>query len=281
MQRIHAGDKLVISTVSSIATKMRAIATVLYDNGTVGLLSVLDFTVASTRTAELWFSTNGADFDGDVTQLSVYLPDDLTAAIVSRGQLLVKARVGDSVQSPVIAQGYVYDFGALTLGQHDDAGPRGGSGWLRFRVLKSNTSPPASSAIALATTFTVQVYHAIGWWYHCSAAVANRLLDLDLRTYGIGVLPTGFAAGAVRAQWRNSGTLTLSAGEDGMFYIDETRAMRSDNGTITVDNTSTAPSPLPITVVSDDLATLSTGVTLPDATDVETIVALVEEWITF
>ncbi len=253
---IHQGDKLSVVTCASATPLMRCVATILYEDGSYGTLTVPDFAPVNTRT-----------------------PNDTTASIVQRGQVLAKVIIGDTVTSPVIAQGYVYDFGALTLGQHDDAGPGGGSGWMRYRLLKASGAAAGATVLTLATTFTFQRYYSLGWWYHASAAVANRALNLSLRKVGLSTLPTGWTGNA--AVWAGTSTLTLSASEDGFFLIDKDRSVINDAGVIAVDNTSTATSPLPLEVVQDSLAEVSFTATNVDAGDVDTVVALVEEWIVF
>ncbi len=276
---IHQGDKLSVVTCASATPLMRCVATILYEDGSYGTLTVPDFAPVNTRTPEIFPSQGGARLNGEITALSVYLPNDTTASIVQRGQVLAKVIIGDTVTSPVIAQGYVYDFGALTLGQHDDAGPGGGSGWMRYRLLKASGAAAGATVLTLATTFTFQRYYSLGWWYHASAAVANRALNLSLRKVGLSTLPTGWTGNA--AVWAGTSTLTLSASEDGFFLIDKDRSVINDAGVIAVDNTSTATSPLPLEVVQDSLAEVSFTATNVDAGDVDTVVALVEEWIVF
>lgn len=276
---IRQGEKLQLLTLSTAAISIRAVATMRTLAGRYLDLVIATKVLIAGPSQEYFESSAAAPSDGWIEQLSVYVPNPAAtpSAAVQRGQLLVRVAIGNNTQGPVIAQGYVYDMGAVVLGQHEDPGPRGGSGYQRIRILQASGAP-ATTALPLAVHNTFLRYKSFGLWYICDANAASRSITFSIRNQGTSGLPTGFTASQVL--WGAS-TLTLTATQDGAVFADAKRSVKDTNGTVAVDNAASAPTPLPLDVTPEDLVDLRWGVTNNQAGDLLNVMALTEEWLGF
>ncbi len=156
-----------------------------------------------------------------------------------------------------------------------------GRGYLNWRTIVSDVSP-VNVTVALAAAGVLRKVYGFVWYYHSSDDVASRVADARLRNLG-GALPTGMTTGVKTSAWF-SGTLSLSADEEGMLYAraDEGRDgmnVKTDDGVITTSSTATSPAPFPIWVDPDDNAEFLFGVGGIHANDRHSIYVLLEEWI--
>jgi hypothetical protein len=262
-------------TIASAAIAVRAIATVRLSNGLCTDLTISTVVLSAARALEEWESPNGAPADGEIIQVTVYtIPH---TAQVARGQVLVRVAIGATPGREVIAEGYCYSMGAVTLGQRCDPGPGGGSGWQRIRELVAESAPGGGASIPLATSHTFQIVRTIGVWYVASADVAARTVQLSIRNHGTIALPVGFANAIV--QWFVS--MALSASQYGSISADRNRAIVNTNATVVVSSQASDPSPMPLEVEQLDVALLVVVVGSAAAADRMNVMALVEEWITW
>lgn len=169
--RVRPGDKIRLTTVSSIAATVRARVTILYDNGRYDELTISDFVASTDRLQENRDSGNRAHRLGMVTDCFVTIVSTAT----KRGQLYVQLFLNDGTANKVcLACNYVYTGKDLSLGEFIEPGPGGGEGSIRSitgtnPALGSNVSEtvPTNVLWRLISLFTsnVQVTTSpnIGW----------------------------------------------------------------------------------------------------------------------
>lgn len=187
---------------------------------------------------------------------------------------------GDRVAIPF--GGYVYAGHEPTYpGEYE--GPSGGPGNPRYRTIADDIAP-ADITTTLAVTNAFTRIDGFIWYYHCSGDVADRTLRALLRDVGTG-LPTGMTSGinTTPRAWPNSAVLTLSANEEGMIYSSGIArpaysAIR-DDGSITIENNASAPTPFPLWVRADDIASIFFDVSLEEASDRHSIFLIQESWL--
>ncbi len=271
--RVRPGDHLATSYVSSIVATIRSSARLLYDDGTVDLLTSPGGSVAGARAPGSFISSSVAQKHGWLLDAVTFLEGSV---IPKRGQLFAQMSVGPSFGAG-IARGYIYDFHALHQGVFEEPGPEGGTGHLQWVALAGDVTP-VDVTRELAVTNAIRKIHGFAWYYNCAAEVANRLLDVRMRNVGLA-LPTGFAADGNPTIFWVSAQVSLQTGEEGNSIAIGQRVMTNDNGTVVIVDTSTLPSPFPYMVEENDLADLIFDITAAHADDRHSIYLLQEEWV--
>lgn len=272
--RVKPGDQLELHTISSAVSAIRAFAGILYDDGTVDLMAVPTVSTSSGRSEETFTSQNRALKPGRVT-FAVVEPVTTT---IKRGQTYVRLAFAEGRGGPICLYDYVYQNHWPSLGEFRDSGPSGGDGWLNYVTAKSAGAPAATTTVTLKQSNTRCRYYGLVWYYHASADVASRTLDVRWNN-PILALPTGFAAaGSAADAWR-AVQVTLTASEDGAVIVTRQRGITNDNGTMTIDSQASAPTPFPFEVREDDTGTLIFAVGSGNANDRDVIYVVREEWL--
>ena len=272
--RILQGQSLQLQHISqrNVIT-IRGWARVRYDNGEDSLLTIPEFRTSNDPVAvTLARPSDVARMDGWVVDALVDLPLDDD---VRRGQIYVKLYVDPF--GPVLCSDYCYStFGQVTLGTYIQSGPGGGSGDLQIITVKADGAPVASTTRTLAGVNAIRKVYGFVWYYNASVDVASRILSSLWRT-PIGAVPTGFGASSANIVWQPA-SLTLTADEEGNVFADEKLSMINKDGTLTIENVTTAPTPFPILVAEDDTGVLNFIVTAGEVLDADVIYLVQEEW---
>lgn len=270
--RVLQGQALGLQYATDNSTvTVRAWARVRYDNGEDGILFIPDQALTGDPpTVRLARSSDVTRMDGWVTDALVEVLDE----DVKRGQVYVRLFMDPF--GPLLCKDYVYsDFGQVALGTYIESGPGGGSGNLRIVTLAAE-GVPATFTVSLAVSNIIRCVRSFALYYEASVDVATRVCDSQL--YGpLGALPTGFTSGA-DIVWEAT-VLTLTSDQAGCEFADEQRAGINDNGTITVDDQSTDPTPFPLWIAEGDQSVLRFGAQTPHANDRWTVYALYEDWV--
>jgi len=275
--RIKQGQSLQIQQISSEnSVTVRAWARVRYDSGLDSLLTIPDFSTSNDPVAvTLETPSDVATEDGWVTDCLVSLPDDED---IKRGTIYVNLYFDPF--GPLLCSGYVFsNIGRLALGSYSEPGPGGGSGYLERVTIKSNGVPSASTTRSLSENNIIRKVYGFIWYYAAANDAATRVLQVEFRN-PLGADPTGFAA-ADGNVWIPA-TLTLTSDEDGCLFADEHRSGFNDDGTITIEDITTAPTPFPILVPSftqGDPSSLIFTVPALHANDFDAIYMLQESWV--
>jgi len=272
--RIRQGQVLQLRYVSDVTPTIRAWARVRYDNGEDDILFVADSVLNSDRVETVLRPSDVARMDGWVTDALVEMPLAADSAI-RRGQVYVRLYMNPF--GAELCSDYCYaGFGQVALGTYVQSGPGGGSGNLFIQTLKANGAP-ATLNFRIRSSNTIKLVRYFIWYYHCSSTVATRVIQARVTALG-GALPTDYDASGGTRIW-NAAALTLTADQDGFVFADTQRSGINDNGTITIDDQTTAPTPLPLLVTDDDELFLAFTVTDDEVTDFEAIYAQIEEWV--
>jgi len=267
--RILQGQALHLHYIANDNPTVRAWARVVYDNGEPGLLFIADEAVSSEVAALELTPSDIARMDGWVTDALVEVPLD---ADVKRGQIYCKLTLEPF--GPVLCSDYVFSrFGQVALGTYIQAGPGGGGGNLELVTVKAE-AVPAITTYTLAASNTIRNIHGFTWYYLSSADAASRTLNVVLRNPS-GVQPTGMPAIDTWA----AATLTLTISQAGGSWAHDKRSGTNDNGTIAIQNVTTAPTPFPLLVEAGYLGTLVFTPGSFHANDLDTIHLLQEEWV--
>ena len=275
--RIKQGMALQLSLISEDNNvTIRGWARVRYDDGTDSLLTIPEFRTDNDPVAVVLASASDvATQDGWVVDALVQVPLDED---VKRGQIYVNLYFDPF--GPLILSGYVYsNIGRLALGSYSEPGPGGGSGFLERVTIKSNGVPAASTTRSLSENNIIRKVYGFIWYYAAANDAATRILKATFRN-PLGADPTGFAASDGDV-W-SPATLTLTSDEDGCLFADDKRSGINDDGTITIEDITTAPTPFPILVPSftqGDPSELIFTVTDLHANDFDTIYMLQESWV--
>jgi len=278
---ILTGQKLRLRVISSIACTLRASIKVKYDRGDLSNIGVPDVTTAGTRTDETFESQSVALATGVITDARVeLLSSTATPGTKYRGRCYVRLDLVGAQSGPWLVGDYVYQGHEGALGQYISPGPTGGGGYRTTITLKADGAPAATTTVALDVANAYRRWHAFLWLYNASADAADRVLALGIRTPIASALPTGFGGGGPADVYRLSGAPSLQASEEGAMYVGAKYAMVNDNGTITVQSTATAPTPLPLDVTEDDTqADAVFSVADGNANDRDIIFGDREEWL--
>jgi len=277
--RVKQGQALLLQHISSENNvTLLGWARVRYDDGTDSLLTIPAFRTSNDPVAVTLASPSDvATQDGWVVDAMVSIPLAVDND-VPRGQIYVNLYFDPF--GPLLCSGYVYsDVGRLALGQYQDPGPKGGSGFLERITIKSNGVPAASTTRSLSENNTIRIIYGFVWYYASANDAATRVLNVVFRN-PLGADPTGFVA-AIGNVWA-SATLTLTSDEDGTLWAFEKYSGINDDGTITVDDITTAPTPFPILVPSftaGDPSELVFTVPALHANDFDAIYMLQESWV--
>lgn len=269
---VSQGMQLRLRTISSLAADVRAFAEVEYDDGTKGFIS-LNVTVSASRVDEVFVTSQIFAKRGAIINASA----ELVSGTKFRGRVF--ARLDVTNDGPSLAEDYIYLGHEAVLGQFVSPGPGGGSGYRTAVVLKASGAPAPSTTVALDLANTFRRWHSFEWLYDASADAATRVLAVGIRTPIGTALPTGFTAGGNQDVYRAPG-LTLTASEEGMIWFGPKFAMTNDNGTIVVQSTASAPSPLPLDVTEEfTIADIVFSITDSHANDRDVIYGEREEWL--
>jgi len=273
--RILQGQTLQLQYASSVTPTIRAWARVMYDNGEDDILFIPDSVLGNTRVATVLQTSDVARMDGWVTDSLVWMPMAVDSG-VRRGQVYTRLYIDPF--GPVLSSDYCYaTFGQVALGTYIQSGPGGGAGDLHIETLKANGAPIASGVYTLRSTNTIKKVNYFVWYYASSSDVATRVLNMRVTLLGAG-LPTGYGVNAPTRYW-SAATLTLTADEDGYVWGDTHRSGINDDGTLTIDNQASAPTPFPLWCTDDDLVILGTNVVDEEVLDFEAVYAQIEEWL--
>lgn len=269
-RRILQGQTLQLHSISDAAVTLRAWARVVYDDGQSQLLTVPEVPRAGDRTAEVNGSTDVVIKDGWVVNAEVEMvPDD-----IKRGQTYVRLAIEPF--GCVLLNDYCFSgFGTVSLGTYVPPGPAGGSGNLRWVAIKAE-GVPADFAYTAAVSNVLRRIREINWYYACDATVSSRTPNLIIESPGAG-LPTGYAAGAPRSVLGFG--ITLTANQDGILFMNESRHGVNDNGVTTVVDNSTSPVYMPIWVSEDNILVIVGDVTNEQAGDFDVCWGLFEDWV--
>jgi len=269
--RVIQGQSVQLRYVSSKAVTVRAWVRVLYDDGGQQLLSVPEAAVANDRIPGVIGASDVAIKDGWVTDALVEMPTGAS----QRGETYVRLEL--TPFGPVLLSDYCYpDIGQVVLGTHGDSGPGGGNGHLHVETIKADGAPAASTTFPLLLSNTVRKYSGISWYYECSADVASRVLAVVKRG-ALGATPPAMSG---LDTWAPTG-VTLTANQDGMIFADEKRSGINDNGSITILDQTTNPTPFPIWASADFGALVGLVFTVVDGEilDNDAIYAQIEDWL--
>ncbi len=209
--------------------------------------------------------------DGEVVGGSVH--GDFTG--MRRGQFFVMYRLLRPGTDQLLAKGYVYALNPLGLGNFEDS--RSGMGNRFWNTLVDDVTP-VTIVKELAITNAYRVIHGFAWYYNCAAETATRVLEVRLLDVS-HALPTGMSAGTDSTIFWAAPQLTLTTGEEGAQLTMERRSMVNDDGSLTIVNNATDPTPFPYSVIESDLANLKFIVGSPHADDRHSIYVDIEEWL--
>ncbi len=272
--RIRRGEIIGTGFISSIAATIRSSARVLYDDGSVDILTARGGVVAADYSLGSYVTERVALQDGWVTDAVTIVEG---TPVPKRGQLYARMSIGPT-QGGALCQDYIYELNPLVQGKFVDPGPGGGEGFKQWRLIVDNVTP-IDVTEGLAQANTHRRYYGVAWYYNCAAEVANRSTVITVRKPGIA-RPTGFAAAF--DIWKST-AFTMDTGQEGLVYAMKTVggdgfSITNDNGVIAVDATTTAPVPFPLEVIEGDLTEMFFDVTNPHADDRHTIIVYPEEW---
>ncbi len=150
-----------------------------------------------------------------------------------------------------------------------------------WRIIADDVAPVDITEI-LAATNARRIVYGFVWYYNASGDAATRVLTASVRKPG-RTRPTGYGTSTTTRVWV-SASVTLTVNEEGLIYAVNTGGrdgltVYNDNGTVTVDDHTTAPSPFPLRVSQNDLVEIFFDITDGHANDRHTIMVLQEEWI--
>jgi len=269
--RVLQGQALSLQYISSSSVTARAWARIRYDSGEDEILFIADQALSSDPVAvTLTRPSDVARLDGWVTDALVEMLD----ANIKRGQVYVKLFFDPF--GPVLCSDYCYsDFGQVALGTYIQPGPGGGGGNLEIVTLIPNISPVPDTTISLAASNTIRKILSVVWYYHCSADVASRTMRFYLQN-PLGAFPTGLTDKLV---WEGIAVITLTANEEGAFYVDHTRSLSSDEGVVLITDASVYPPPFPLLVEAGDNIDVVFITQNEEANDRNTAYLLRESWV--
>jgi len=269
-RRILQGQTLHLHTISDTAVTLRAWARVIYDDGTGQLLTIPEAARSASRIAEDLLSTDVVIHNGWVVNAEV----EMLTGSVKRGQTYVRLTV-EPFGAALLSDYCFSEFGHVSLGTFIQTGPGGGGGNLRVVTIKANGAP-ATFTFRPGVANQIRKIHSIAWLYASSSTSASRSLAVFWRFYG--GIPTGMAGSPTTNLWE-ARLLALSSDQDGMVFADEKMSGTNDNGTVTIDDITTAPTPFPIWVAELDNLEFEFLVQLEEADDFDVAYSLVEDWI--
>ena len=270
--RVIQGQRLHLHTLSSNATELRAYARVRYDGDTQdSLLVVSQLTVSGDKVEEDFYSAAVALKDGWVSFAVV----QVVSLSIKRGQTFV--RLALHPDGAILLQDYAFQNHWPSLGVFKDSGPSGGDGYFHNITVKSDGAPVASTSFSLGVLNTIRKVYGYAWYYNSSADAASRTLAVQIEK-PLFTLPTGFSAQSAARVWIAT-DMTLTAGEEGTQYANSKFSMNNDNGTVSVDNNASQPTPFPYLGQENDTGVLMFDVANGHVNDRDVIYALIEEWL--
>lgn len=270
--RILQGQTLTLQYASDTTlADLRAWARVRYDNGEDAILFVPDTVAVTDPITVTTLRSDVARMDGWVTDALV----ECLTSDIQRGQVYVRLFLDPF--GPVLCSDYCWStFGQVALGTYIQSGPGGGMGNLRLVTIKALGAPAASTAYILRELQIIKKVREIAWYYETSADVATRVLNITL-TEPLGPAPAGMAASPIWA----SLTLTLTANQDGIHFLDEKRSGDNDAGTLVIEDAAVNPTILPLWATSDMDSSYAMFFKVVDGEvlDEDVIWGLVETWV--
>ena len=140
MVQIRAGEKIVLSVISSLAaTNVYAVARIRYDDGKRDTLSTPEFTPSADRIGESRESLTRAQRDGVVEDAFVN-----GTGLGSRGRMYVQVAIENGGR---LCRGHLFSNHPVILGENVDPGPGGGHGWIHT---VTGTDPAAAAEVSEA-----------------------------------------------------------------------------------------------------------------------------------
>jgi len=240
--RVRAGDSLYAEVVSAATSLLTARAVVVYDSGREDDLDVT-LTATGDRAVYQFSGRSRVTGPGWIVAATVRCPPNpndvpLAGAGLHPGQCYVSLYVESGSQLYALARGYVSNSFSLALG--DDHAPGSGPAWKHWEILgadligsvSANWQPYNKSRGRLLAVLAA---------YNASSDAASRTIIPSVSWNG--TLPTGFALAA--NVWVGA-TITLTASQEGVYYLSDRFASTNTNGTLAYANTTTAPTPLPL-----------------------------------
>ncbi len=240
-------DVFRIRTLSSVSVvSIRADITLLFDDGSDGVITIFQATPSSTRTETITTSVP-VPRDGWVTNLLVRT----TREGLDRGQLYCRVQQASpsGQERGLLASGYVYNSRNLTLGDYEDS--LSGQGDRKPESIGTDIPGNGDTVLTLPLALGIRRVDGLIFYYHSDANAANRESVIRIRDLG-GTVPAGFDAGNDRQISALAGP-SLIADQDGIFFMNRFGYQASvNNASVTVANNSTAPNPFPFWVHADD-----------------------------
>ncbi len=273
--RFARGDDFVFRVAGTVATRILAIISVLYDDGgesdvPLEVLSPTDGSAVSDTSSPV---TRGG--------LVVGCRLDKEDAGIERGELYCQVRIGHrpDIEKQGICAGYMYDEHPLNMGTFDEPGPGGGNGKNTPRTWADDVAGDVDTTLFLSDVNRIRRIDGFVRYYHASGDTATRDMIIRLRDVGSGV-PTGFDAGNDRQIFTIAGP-QLIANQDGIVYCrNGLYSITVDNGTPSVENNTTAPNPFPFWVHEDESPIdLQADISSGHANDRYSAYLFQEEWI--
>jgi len=228
------------------------------------------------RTAAVLAPSDVAIADGWVVDAEV----ECVTAGVKRGQAYVKLIVAlpTVIFGTLLCSDYVYStFGQVSLGTYIQSGPGGGGGNLEVVTIKAESVPVASTLHTFAVSNEIRKILGFAWYYIASGDVATRTSNAVL-SKPLGDVGATWGADAAYETW-DSGVRTLTSGEDGTIFADEHRSGINDDGSLTISDGATNPSPFPFFVTEADTYLIDFQAGVLHANDLDIIYLGRESWV--
>jgi len=272
-RRILQGQTLHLHTISDTAVTIRAWARVIYDTGQGQLLTIPEVPRSASLVAEDLLSTDVVIHDGWVVNAEV----EMVTPSIKRGQAYVRLTV-EPFGAALLSDYCFSEFGHVSLGTFVPPGPAGGSGNLSWVAVKANAAPTAAFTYTLAISNKVRLFREFSWLYSAAGGGGGRILTLRIQTLGAG-LPTGYGASGNQLDFWVGSTLTLTGSQDGYMFAGPLRSGIQDNGTLTIDDNSTDPTPFPIWIPEDSTLTVRGELQNEESGDFDVMWGLFEDWV--
>ena len=272
-------DAILARITASTTEKVILLVAVEFEDGSKDVLEMDVSHTAGDRVPRLVTSDKNFAGPGEVVGLAV----DVRGSSVKRGEyfLTVFVRRGNELTVWAIFSGYISTTFFGGLGYFEDS--VSGHGHFRIVTIANDVAGDVDTDVALALANVLRRVLGFIFYYNTSGDVDTRTMIVDLRRPG-GAFPTGTEiSGSVMDQWR-SGTMQLTAGQGGVIYSygsegKDGLTSLNDDGALTFLDTASSPTPWPIMVSEDDLATLNMDITTGNANDRYSAYLFVEEWI--
>ncbi len=279
MFEFEALDDIYLRVIASNGNQVNVTVFVMYEDGTWDDF-IIDANAVGNRAVEQFRSEDPFSKAGRVVQI---IADDKSGTI-RRGEYYMSAFVRrggrDDTRGMPLCAYYVSSTFLGALGFFEQS--TSGKGFRHWITLSDDVTPVDLRSVLAMVRTRLKVY-GFALYYFASSDVATRTMIVSLGVPGLG-LPTGFSAtGTTRDVWR-SGTLTLTADQEGSIYSRKEDGgdgftVLNDDGSLSSNNITTTPSPWPITVKEADIADLFVNFGLAEVADRYSLFLDVEEWL--